>query len=667
MKIIFKVRQAVIETMGLLFLLISSQIVTFNTIKADEDIYAALRKLTLEELIQVRISVASKAEQSMADSPGIVTTFTAKEIALFGGRDLGEVLSRIPGFEEFPSLLNGRNIVTIRADQAEVNNNHVLFLLNGVPLNRESYTGGIWNEAMLLTIPLETVEQLEVIRGPGSVLYGTNAFAGVVNIVTKSAKQLGSNISVGTGKYGTNIVKLNLSGTNGDWQWTSALRLFETDGWPYQSYDSNGEIFSDDAFSRSPGFIATVANQGFKANLYWGKADQFTVRGSDAASEAAQTDNEKYSINLAYETALNEQWDITSIFSYVAGRTEHNVSSAVPGQQIPLHYETDDFRLELMGHGQLSDNSALLIGGTIDNFTGSTPPPIVLLEDWDTSLYALYAQYELQKDSTKYILGAQYNKAKGSYEKLVPRMGLIHHLSEQNGIKFLYGQAFRTPSTLERLIDASLPTLSLKGDKNLLPEIVTTWDLQYFYAENGHTASITLFRNEQQDLIIRDLIAPGEVVFANKGKLIIEGLELESKYTVDNWYFSGSLTMQQNEDGISEDITIQPHGILKLAMGYSGEEWSIGIFDSYFSAYHDNIIYKPTRQIINPPSDDLHRLSMNISYHPAKLKGWIFETYIDNLLNETSYLPVQKSDPANINTKPAMAGRFIMLTVKKSF
>jgi len=54
--------------------------------------------------------------------------------------------------------------------------------------------------------------------------------------------------------------------------------------------------------------------------------------------------------------------------------------------------------------------------------------------------------------------------------------------------------------------------------------------------------------------------------------------------------------MQQNEDGISEDITIQPHGILKLAMGYSGEEWSIGIFDSYFSAYHDNILYKPTRQ-----------------------------------------------------------------------
>jgi len=464
-------------------LLILTIVLNYSYLSADDNVDSKLRDMSLDELLQVKIAVASKFEQSLADSPGIVTTYTAKEITLFGGRDLGEVLSRIPGFEEFPSLYNGRNIITMRGDQPSINNNHVLILLNGIPFNRESYAGGLWNEAMILTIPLASIQQLEVIRGPGSVLYGTNAFAGVVNIITKSSDQLKSDTSIGTGTFSTEQLNLNLSGSSGNWQWTSAMRWFDTDGWPYESLDTNGQIFRDDITSRSPGIIATIANKGFKADIYWGKAKQLTIRGTSTEPQAGQTDNEKYSVNLSYVTPLTEKWNLTTNFSYVAGRTDHGITSAVPGELNFIRYETDDYRFELMSQNKLSNNSNLLFGGTIDNFRGKTPPPFVLIDGWNNSLYSIYAQYELQYSKTKYILGAQYNKAEKSFDSLVPRLGIIHHINDTSSIKLLYGQAFRTPSTVERLINVSIPTLSLKGDINLNPETVTNWDLQYLYNE----------------------------------------------------------------------------------------------------------------------------------------------------------------------------------------
>ena len=66
----------------------------------------ALYRLSLEQLTQIKVVVASKYKQNISDSPGIVSTYSAFEIALFGGRDLGEVLSGMLGFEEFPSLIN---------------------------------------------------------------------------------------------------------------------------------------------------------------------------------------------------------------------------------------------------------------------------------------------------------------------------------------------------------------------------------------------------------------------------------------------------------------------------------------------------------------------------------------------------------------------------------
>ncbi|NIB40163.1 TonB-dependent receptor [Pseudomaricurvus alkylphenolicus] len=635
-----------------------------SKVVAEDDLYA----LSLRELMASVVITPSKAEQSAADSPGIVTTYNAREIELFGGRDLGEVLSRILGFEEYNNLSIGRNMVTIRSDFPIINNNHVLFLLNGVPLNRESYTGGIWNQTMLQSIPLGSIRQLEVVRGPGSVLYGTNAFAGVVNILTKPQSEMSNSVSVRAGRYGTRGVNLNWSEAHQGWQWTTSLRWMETDGWPLEMTDTDGESFSEDVFAESPALIANLKKNGFSANLYWGITEQFTLRGRDGEAIAGNTENEKYALMLGYEWDFNDRWRMTTNLSHVGGRTDHKVASSDPAQLQTILYETDDSRIELTARGRLSENSGLLLGGTVDYFTGSTPSPSRIVPDWNDYLLAVYGQYEIKLGSTQLTLGAQYNHAETGYESLVPRLGLVHHFNTQSGIKLLYGQAFRAPYVTELKIDIAIPTLDLSGNEDLEPEIVTTWDLQYFYNGQVFSGSATLFRNEQEDLIFRDPVGPRELVFANKGELVIEGLELEGKYQKGNWYVTGSFGAQRNSDGDNlDETTLQPDNIFKSGLGYATAEWSLGVFNSHFAAHHSNEKVKPSRVAVNPEPESHNRLSVNWRYHPASFAGWSLEAYVDNLLDEEIFLPVHSTDSSGLNTKPVLAGRFFMVTLEKSF
>jgi len=143
---------------------------------------------------------------------------------------------------------------------------------------------------------------------------------------------------------------------------------------------------------------------------------------------------------------------------------------------------------------------------------------------------------------------------------------------------------------------------------SLTPKLITTYNLQLFYEKEQLQTSIAWFRNEQEDLIKRNTISPTNIFFENKGDLEVEGIELESKFTFrGNWYFTGSYTYQTNENSQgTENFTLQPNSITKLGLGYTTKDWSVGIFDTYFDHFHDNIILNAARNKVNPPSEAYH-------------------------------------------------------------
>jgi len=136
--------------------------------------------LTFEELLQVNISVATKTEQTEAQAPAIVTLITEQEIVSSGARNLFELMRFVPGVTPIKQIA-AEDALVVRGLSLK---DGVLVLIDGVPAN-DAFAGAF----EFYQRPLDDVAKIEVIRGPGSALYGEYAVSAVISIVTKSAER----------------------------------------------------------------------------------------------------------------------------------------------------------------------------------------------------------------------------------------------------------------------------------------------------------------------------------------------------------------------------------------------------------------------------------------------------------------------------------------------
>lgn len=173
----------------------------------------SLFSLTLEELLQVK--VATDTSVPVLEAPSSVSVITAEKIKLLGANTLPEALASVPGLSITPSTLNRmQEVYSFRGLYSGLNS-QVLFLLNGKRIRGTLYEGG---PGKLGSISLKGVKRIEVIRGPGSAVYGADAFSGVINIITLDEKMTtggeggllaGSNNTIGGWFRGSRKVNKN--------------------------------------------------------------------------------------------------------------------------------------------------------------------------------------------------------------------------------------------------------------------------------------------------------------------------------------------------------------------------------------------------------------------------------------------------------------------------
>ena len=152
-----------------------------------------LGALDLESLLHTKVITASKFSENLADAPGVISVISQDELRRFGGTTLQEVLERVPGLSIASAYFTDRSLVAARGDQTKINGGHTLFLINGRP-TREVLEGGLITD-LLEAFPVNALEKIEIVKGPGSVLYGSNAFSAVVNLITKKAEGNGITVS----------------------------------------------------------------------------------------------------------------------------------------------------------------------------------------------------------------------------------------------------------------------------------------------------------------------------------------------------------------------------------------------------------------------------------------------------------------------------------------
>jgi outer membrane receptor for ferrienterochelin and colicin len=144
---------------------------------------AQMMGISIDELLNMKTSVASKITLTPRETPGIVSIITEEEIRYSGARDLIDVLRLVPGFD-FGYDVQGVIGVGLRGNW--VHEGKILMLIDGQQMNELSYS----NIPFGNHIPVDQIKRVEIIRGPGSAIYGGNAELGVINIITKSGKDI---------------------------------------------------------------------------------------------------------------------------------------------------------------------------------------------------------------------------------------------------------------------------------------------------------------------------------------------------------------------------------------------------------------------------------------------------------------------------------------------
>lgn len=149
---------------------------------------AELDQLGLEELLELKVSSATKTEQTVSEAPAVITVITRDELEARGLGSVAEALRTVPGFYDVFDLVTHNVGVRGVNGGARASGSVIKVLIDGSAISYRPSTGNFFGPEL---IPIEAVERIEVIRGPASALYGANAFLGVVNVITRTGASAG--------------------------------------------------------------------------------------------------------------------------------------------------------------------------------------------------------------------------------------------------------------------------------------------------------------------------------------------------------------------------------------------------------------------------------------------------------------------------------------------
>lgn len=187
------------------------------------------------------ISIATGYRKPLAKAPAVASVITAKDLLAMGVTDLDEALETVPGVHVARDPLVYNPIYTFRGIYADFNP-QVLMLINGIPITNLFYGNRnlIWGG-----MPVEAISRIEVIRGPGSAIYGADAFAGVINIITKQGSEIdGINAGARYGSFNTVHAWSQIGGENNGLQYAFSLEYENTDGQD-SIIDADAQTFLD--------------------------------------------------------------------------------------------------------------------------------------------------------------------------------------------------------------------------------------------------------------------------------------------------------------------------------------------------------------------------------------------------------------------------------------
>ena len=575
--------------------------------------------MELEELMELGIESvygASKHQQRVTQAPSSISIITADEIERFGHRTLAEVLRSVRGVY----VSNDRNysFIGFRGfHQPNDYNTRVLVLIDGHRMNDNVYDNGtVGREGM---VDADLIERVEIIRGPSSSIYGSSAFLGVINVITKRGESIGGmEIAAEAGTFGTYENRLTYGAkSESGLEWLISGSHYTSDGPSTLYYPEFDQRLSDDPRASHDGIARGLdgeeALQFFTSLQYqhWAMSAFLSDRTKDVPTASfgtlfndgrEWTSDKRGYVDLKYDRALSEELRLQAraFYDHYKYRGDYPYDYAELGDPPDPVLFKDGTVGEWVGTewqltAQLFGRHRLIIGGEYREnlredqyaYDDLEPRYYYLQDDRSSHTLGVFAQADAALlDTLTLTAGVRLDRhSTRSADTVNPRVALIYNPSPRSAIKALYGEAFRAPNPYESYYsDEQRLRLPLES------ETVRTYELVYErYLGSHYRANVSGYYYDVDGLISQAATEDGDPYFDNLDDVRALGLELEFEGKFDSGaLFRASYALQRAEDGLTgRELTSSPRQLGKLNV--SVPVYKDRLFTSVELQYHGSV------------------------------------------------------------------------------
>jgi len=620
---------------------------------------ADLTKMSLEQLMELpvlTVVTASKREQKTTEVAAQATVVTAEDIRVYGYRTLADVLRSVPGF--YTTYDRGYGYVGVRGFGRPGDfGGRTLLLLDGHRMNDPLYdTAAVLNDFI---VDVDLIERVEVIRGPGSALYGNNAFFAVINVITKRAAAIGNvEASVEAGTYdtykgrltygtrtghGTEVV-LSASGSRS--QGNPSLYYPEHD-----SPESGNGVARDGDAEEANSVFGSIRRGGLTLEAAYVARDKDNPSASYGTyfGIPIQTFDRHGVLEGKYQRAIRDDLKASARIYYdwykYEGDYAYDVAAA--GEPTEIAYNRDESISESVGgevqlNWHVSSRQEATFGAeyilgfreVMRNFDVS-PRTDYLNVDRDFRSFAIYLQDEYHLlPNLAITAGLRYDNFDTFGDTVNPRLAAIYNPGDTTTLKFLYGSAFRAPNVNEFYYEDGGRTSKLNPD--LEPEKVSTYEVVWEQKLGARwRGSAAGFLSSVKDLIDSTQDAgDGLYFYENVDRAEARGLEFQLEgQLATNLRGRLSYTWSKTEDqATGEQLNNSPEHLAKLNL-------TAPVFKGWLFAGGEVQYMSDRTTVAGLTLDDVWLV--NATLFTARIKGvWDFSLSVYNLFD------VSYRDPA---------------------
>lgn len=547
--------------------------------------------LSLEDLMNIEVVSASKRATSLRDTPTSVTVLSSKDIERYGYRSISEALSRVLGF--YTSSDRNYEYLGVRGISRPGDfNTRVLVLVDGHRINDPIYDeGAVGNH---LPVDIQDVERIEVIKGPGSAVWGSNALLAVVNIFTKQAKDIGGtrvrgeigsfNTKKATVQYGEVYESgLELAGSYSALG-SDGLQNYYSSEFDYGSPKSGFADGLDDEQFHHGYFTAKYKDWGVL--LFGGSRKKVVPTGSYGTSYNSPqffTVDDSLRAEVTYQANIlpesNGAVFFRSGFDSVKYHGEYPYASE-DEENISLYRDASEskrFGGEVRLQADLFKNLTASVGleaykaYNLKNDAATITPQYeeVLSTDNSFSYLGGYAEATLRLTEQVSVIGGLRGDHYTTFgDNLSPRAGIVYSPVKETTLKFQYGSAFRAPNDFELNYESGTNL----GNPNLEPEKIDSYEVVLEQQMSKHaSASLSLFYLKLSDLIDQSANSDGLLVFNNQSGIKSQGIELSAVYDLGEQTrgFAGFTYVDASDTRTNNWLENSPHILAKAGVSIS--------------------------------------------------------------------------------------------------